>query len=303
MNLFRRKNKQLPIGFIALAVIPTVTLTIIFGIVPVVNGLALSFTNAITMRATGNVRFIGLENYIYMFARDKRFYTAMGNTLKLMVAVPFCTIFLAALMAFLLTQTKLKERGVYRVMLFLPSVISLTVVAVVWACIYDPRAGGVFNILLGLFRIGPVTWLGDPKVVLWCIALVLVWQAAGYYMIMHISALDGIPDSVYEAASIDGATWGDKFFRITIPLMKDILGITFVLSLSGSMGISFILTNVMTTGGPGDASLVLPLYVYNMGFGSNINIGYSMALTMISLILGILFSVITRKMSYTNENV
>jgi N-acetylglucosamine transport system permease protein len=122
-------------------------------------------------------------------------------------------------------------------------------------------------------------------------------------MIMHISALDGIPDSVYEAASIDGATWVDKFFRITIPLMKDILGITFVLSLSGSMGISFILTNVMTAGGPGDASLVLPLYVYNMAFGSNTNVGYSMALTMISLILGILFSVITRKMSYTNENV
>jgi N-acetylglucosamine transport system permease protein len=302
MKLFKRKSKRLPAGFIVLTVLPTLTLTIIFGIVPVINGFALSFTNAITMRATGNAKFTGLENYIYMFARDSRFLIAIGNTFKLSLAVPICTIFLSALMAVILTQTRLKERGVYRVLHFLPSVISLTVVAVVWAYLFDPRAGGVFNTLTGLVGLGPVTWLGDRNVTLWCIAVVLIWQAAGYYMVMHIAALDNISDSVYEAAALDGATWGDKFFRITIPLMKDIIGITFVLSISGTLSISFILTSVMTAGGPGNASLVLPLYVYNMSFGAGANVGYAMALTVVSLALSAALSVLTRRMSYSNEN-
>jgi N-acetylglucosamine transport system permease protein len=118
---------------------------------------------------------------------------------------------------------------------------------------------------------------------------------------MHIAALDSIPSSVYEAASIDGATGIDKFFRITIPLMKDIIGITFIFSLSGT-GITFILTSVMTQGGPANATLVLPLYIYNQAFGTNTNVGYSMAITIFSMLLGVLFAVMSRKMSYTNEN-
>jgi N-acetylglucosamine transport system permease protein len=275
---------------------------VVFTLVPVINGLYLSLTNAASMRMTGNVRFIGLENFVYMFTRDTRFFAALWNSAKLMLVVPPCTIFLSLFLAVLLTQSRLRERGLYRVLLFMPSTVSMTVVAVVWACIYDPRSAGVVNTLIGLWGAGPVAWLGDGRFALWCIAVVLIWQAAGYYMVMHIAALDSIPASVYEAAAIDGASPADKFFRITVPLMKDIIGITLIFSLSGTLGISFVLTSVMIGGGPGTSTLVLGLYTYNMAF-VNSNVGYSMALSMFSLVLGVLISVVSRKFSYTNENI
>jgi N-acetylglucosamine transport system permease protein len=295
-------QRRLPIGFILLATLPTVSLSLLFILVPVVNGLYIAMTNATTIRSTANVRFIGLDNFVYMFTKDPVFYKALGNTLKLMFIVPPCTIFLSLFMAVLFTQSKLRERGLYRVLLFLPSVISFTVVAVVWACIYDPRSGGVANRFLNLWGAGPVTWLGDPDYALGAIIVTMIWQAAGYYMVMHIAALDSVPVSVYEAASIDGASAADKFFRITIPLMRDIIGITLIFSLSGTLSISFVLTNIMTAGGPGNATLVLGLYVYNTAFGSSVNVGYSMAISVIAMLLGIIISFISRKFSYTSEN-
>jgi N-acetylglucosamine transport system permease protein len=304
MELVKRRKTRLPVGFIVLCVVPTVTLSVMFTLVPIINGLYMSLTNAASMRMTSNVRFIGLENYIYMFTRDKRFLTVLWNTLRLMIVVPPCTIFLSLFLAVLLTQSRLRERGLYRVLLFMPSIVSLTVVAVVWACVYDPRSAGVVNTIIGLWGAGPVAWLGDDRFALGCIAVVMIWQAAGYYMIMHVAALDSIPASVYEAAAIDGASPVDRFFRVTVPLMKDIIGITLIFSLSGTLGLSFVLTNVMTGGGPGTATLVLGLYTYNMAFSTGAtNVGYSMALSMFSLVLGALISVVSRKFSYTNENV
>jgi N-acetylglucosamine transport system permease protein len=297
-----RYQKRLPAGFILLATVPTVSLSILFTLVPVLNGLYIALTNATSMRFTARVRFIGFENFIYMFTRDPIFYTALGNTLKLMLIVPPCTIFLSLFMAVLFTQSKLRERGLYRILLFLPSVVSFTVVAVVWACIYDPRSGGVANQLISLWGAGPVTWLGDPTYALGAIIVIMIWQAAGYYMVMHIAALDSIPVDVYEAAAIDGATAVDKFFRITIPLMRDIIGITLIFSLSGTLGISFVLTNVMTAGGPGNATMVLGLYVYNTAFGTSVNVGYSMAISVVSMLLGVIISLVSRRFSYTRGN-
>jgi N-acetylglucosamine transport system permease protein len=245
---------------------------------------------------------VGLENYVYMFTRDIRFHAALWNTFRLILVVPVCTVFSGLVCAFFLTQTKLKERDVYRVLFFLPSVISLTVVAVVWACIFDPRSGGIANKVINLWSAGPVAWLGDETYALWCIAFVLVWQAAGYYMVMHIAAIDGISQDIYEAASIDGASFRVKFFSITIPLLKDTIGITLVLSLSGTINISYILSQVMTAGGPGNATLVLLQHVYVTAFGAGANFGYAMSVTVFSLILAFLLSSLSRKMSYTNTN-
>jgi N-acetylglucosamine transport system permease protein len=219
-----------------------------------------------------------------------------------MVVVPVLTIFIGLVFAFLLTQIKLKERGLYRVLFFFPSVISLTVVAVVWACLFDPRSAGVINKIIGLWGAAPVPWLGDENYALWCIALVLVWQAAGYYMVMHIAAIDGISTDIYEAAAIDGANSFHKLFLITIPLLKDSIGITWVLSLSGTMGISYILSSVMTNGGPGSATLVILKHMYDTAFGLNANFGYAMSITVFSLVLAFVLSSLSRKISYTNEN-
>jgi N-acetylglucosamine transport system permease protein len=299
----RKKGpNRIPLGFLAVCIVPALVLTIVLMVVPAFSALRMSFTNAASIRASSNTRFVGLDNYIYMFMRDIKFHAALWNTLKLILVVPVCTIFTGLVCAFFLTQTKLRERGLYRMLFFFPSVISLTVVAVVWACIFDPRAGGIANKILGLWGAGPVTWLGDARYALWCIAFVLVWQAAGYYMVMHIAAIDGISPDIYEAASIDGAGPATKFFLITIPLLKDTIGITLVLSLSGSINISYILSQVMTSGGPGNATLVILQYVYLSAFGSGTNFGYAMSVTVFSLVLAFLLSFLSRKVSYTGAN-
>ncbi|MDR2629602.1 MAG: sugar ABC transporter permease [Spirochaetaceae bacterium] len=299
----RKKNpNRPPLGFLAACVVPALVLTLVLMVFPAFNALRMSFTNAASIRASSNARFVGLDNYIYMFVKDIKFHAALWNTFRLILVVPVCTIFAGLVCAFFLTQTKLRERGVYRVLFFFPSVISFTVVAVVWACIFDPRSGGVANKILGILGAGPVIWLGDDRYALWCIAFVLIWQAAGYYMVMHIAAIDGISTDIYEAASIDGAGPAAKFFRITIPLLKDTIGITLVLSLSGTINISYILSQVMTGGGPGSATLVILQYVYLSAFGSSANFGYAMSVTVFSLALAFLLSFLSRKVSYTGAN-
>jgi len=297
------KLGKLPYGFLALCVIPTLTLAVVFMILPALNALRMSFTNITSISVSGNARFIFLENYIYMFTRDRSFQQSLVNTLKLIVVTPPITIFLALLAAFTLTQIKLYERGIYRVLFFLPSIVSMTVVAVVWACMFDPRAGGVINRLIAVFGIAPVTWLGDERYALWCIALVVVWQAVGYFMVMHIAAIDSISRDIYEAAEIDGANQTNKLFRITIPLLKDTIGITYVFALSGTINTSYILSNIMTNGGPGNSTLVLLLHMYRTAFGPSANFGYAMTITVFSLCLAFLISSLSRKISYQNENI
>jgi N-acetylglucosamine transport system permease protein len=298
----RNSPASLPAGFIVVCVLPALILAVLFILIPACNALRMSFTNAVSMSASGGVRFIGVENYVYLFTRDRNFHRALWNTFRLMAVVPALTVFIGLCLAFMLTQIKLKEREVYRVLFFFPSVISLTVVGVVWACLFDPRAGGVVNKLIGLWGAGPVPWLGDERYALWCIALVLIWQAAGYYMVMHIAAIDGIALDIYEAAAIDGAGSVHKFFLITVPLLKDIIGITWVLSLSGTINLSYILSSVMTNGGPGNATLVLLQHIYKTAFGGSANFGYAMSITVFSLALAFGLSSISRRLSYVNEN-
>lgn len=297
-----KKKSSLPAGFIAVCILPALCLSIVFMIIPALNAFRMSFTDAASMRVSDTVKFIGLENYVYLFTRDKVFHQALWNTFRLMLVVPALTVFIGLFFASLLTQIKLKERGIYRTLFFLPSIVSLTVVAIVWACLFDPRSGGVINKAAGLIGIGPVSWLGEEKLALWCIAAVLVWQAAGYYMVMHIAAIDGISQDVYEAASIDGAGGARKFLLITVPLLRDAIGITWVLSLSGTIGISYILSSVMTNGGPGNASLALLHHIYKTAFGQAANFGYAMSITVFSLALAFVLSTLSRKVSYTNEN-
>ena len=298
----QKKLKGLPYGFLAACVLPAVILTAIFMLLPTLNALFMSFTNITSISIRGNTRFIGVDNYIYMFTRDRNFFQALFNTLKLIAVVPVITIFTGLFFAALLTQSKLRERDVYRILFFLPSVISLTVVGIVWATLFDPRASGVINRFIALFGAKPVMWLGEEKYAIWCIALVLIWQAAGYYMVMHVAAIDSISNDIYEAARIDGANQANIFFRITIPLLRDTIGITFVLSLSGTINLSYILSNIMTNGGPGNSTLVLIQHMYRSAFGASANFGYAMTITVFSLCLAFLLSLITRKLSYRNEN-
>ena len=294
----QKKAQPLPVLFICISVLPAVILTLMFTIWPTAQALYLSFTNATSLGL--NNKFVGLDNYIYMF-HDKSFIQALINTAKLMAVVPVITIFCSLVLAFVLNQCKLKERVLYRTIFYFPNIVSLTVVGIIWSFVFHPNVG-IINKILGAVGLESLqrSWLGDSKTALWCIAFTLLWQAAGYYMVMHIAAMDGISPEIYESATLDGASAWRKLISITMPLMKDIIGITFVLALSGTINLSFVLSQVMTGGGPNGASSVLLQYMYTQGF-VNGNFGYAMAITVFTLAISVALSMLSRKLTDASE--
>lgn len=294
----QKKAQPLPILFICISVLPAVILTLMFTIWPTAQALYLSFTNATSLGL--NNKFVGLDNYIYMF-HDKSFIQALINTAKLMAVVPVITIFCSLVLAFVLNQCKLKEMVLYRTLFYFPNIVSLTVVGIIWSFVFHPNVG-IVNKILGAVGLESLqrSWLGDSKTALWCIAFTLLWQAAGYYMVMHIAAMDGISPEIYESATLDGASAWRKLISITMPLMKDIIGITFVLALSGTINLSFVLSQVMTGGGPNGASSVLLQYMYTQGF-VNGNFGYAMAITVFTLVISVALSMLSRKLTDASE--
>ena len=294
----QKKAQPLPILFICISVLPAVILTLMFTIWPTAQALYLSFTNATSLGL--NNKFVGLDNYIYMF-HDKSFIQALINTAKLMAVVPVITIFCSLVLAFVLNQCKLKEMVLYRTIFYFPNIVSLTVVGIIWSFVFHPNVG-IVNKILGVVGLESLqrSWLGDSKTALWCIAFTLLWQAAGYYIIMHIAAMDGISPEIYESATLDGASAWRKLVSITMPLMKDIIGITFVLALSGTINLSFVLSQVMTGGGPNGASSVLLQYMYTQGF-VNGNFGYAMAITVFTLAISVALSMLSRKLTDASE--
>lgn len=294
----QKKAQPLPVLFICISVLPAVILTLMFTIWPTVQALYLSFTNATSLGL--NNKFVWLDNYIYMF-HDKSFIQALKNTAKLMAVVPVITIFCSLVLAFVLNQCKLKEMVLYRTIFYFPNIVSLTVVGIIWSSVFHPNVG-IVNKILGAVGLESLqrSWLGDSKTALWCIAFTLLWQAAGYYMVMHIAAMDGISPEIYESATLDGASAWRKLVSITMPLMKDIIGITFVLALSGTINLSFVLSQVMTGGGPNGASSVLLQYMYTQGF-VNGNFGYAMAITVFTLAISVALSMLSRKLTDASE--
>lgn len=294
----QKKAQPLPVLFVCISVLPAVILTLMFTIWPTVQALYLSFTNATSLGL--NNKFVALDNYIYMF-HDKSFIQALKNTAKLMAVVPVITIFCSLVLAFVLNQCKLKERVLYRTIFYFPNIVSLTVVGIIWSFVFHPNVG-IINKILGAVGLESLqrSWLGDSKTALWCIAFTLLWQAAGYYMVMHIAAMDGISPEIYESATLDGASAWRKLVSITMPLMKDIIGITFVLALSGTINLSFVLSQVMTGGGPNGASSVLLQYMYTQGF-VNGNFGYAMAITVFTLAISVALSMLSRKLTDASE--
>lgn len=294
----KKKAQPLPILFICISVLPAVILTLMFTIWPTAQALYLSFTNATSLGL--NNKFVALDNYIYMF-HDKSFIQALTNTAKLMAVVPVITIFCSLVLAFVLNQCKLKEMVLYRTIFYFPNIVSLTVVGIIWSFVFHPNVG-IVNKILGAVGLESLqrSWLGDSKTALWCIAFTLLWQAAGYYMVMHIAAMDGISPEIYESATLDGASAWRKLVSITMPLMKDIIGITFVLALSGTINLSFVLSQVMTGGGPNGASSVLLQYMYTQGF-VNGNFGYAMAITVFTLAISVALSMLSRKLTDASE--
>jgi N-acetylglucosamine transport system permease protein len=288
-----KNDKKLRL-FLCACVLPATALLIYIVVIPTINVFSMSFFNQTAL--SSNRTFAGVENYIYLL-KDEYFIQALFNTLKLMVGVPVVTLVLALLMAVIITQGHLREKKFYRVVMFLPSILSTTVIGMLWTFIYNPNMGLLNNFL---DRIGldfwAHAWLGDPKVALLAVAVVLIWTNAGYYMVMYIAGIDGISPDIYEAATIDGAGELNKFWRITLPLLRGVIKTTIVLCISTVLSSSFVLVTVMTNGAPAGATSVLLQYMYQQAF-TNANFGYAMAIAVITLMIAFLLSRLSNRLT------
>jgi len=285
--------------FIATCLLPGLLLFLIFKVYPSLQIFQKSLY--LWTGLSDKPKFIGLQNYIDMF-HDNTFLLALKNTGLLMLVVPVATLLIALVNASILTKSKLKERNLYRTVFFFPSILSFVVIAILWSFIYHPTMG---FLNAGLEALGlsdwALPWLGDQRVVLWALAVTMIWQAAGYYMVIYMAGIDGISPDLYEAAELDGATWIQQFTDITIPMLWEIIRVTIILSINGVLSISFIIVSVMTAGGPDHHSEVVMTYLYSQAF-TNSNFGYAMAIGVFVFIVSIILALTSNRLTERGAN-
>jgi multiple sugar transport system permease protein len=246
-------------------VAPALLVIVVFFFVPVLAALALSLTDFdIYALADGrNLRLVGLRNYAQLL-QTPLFWQALGNTLYfVVVGVPLSvTVSLGA--ALLLHSRLVRFRGLFRTALFAPVVTTLVAVAVVWRYLFHPHYGWL-NYALGRLGIPPVDWLGDPQWAMPAIIVFAVWKNFGYNMIIFLAGLQSIPEPLYEAARIDGASIWQQFRHVTLPMLAPILAVVNILTIAGYFQL-FAEPYVMTQGGPMQSTVSVLYFMYEEGF-------------------------------------
>ncbi|WP_163539494.1 sugar ABC transporter permease [Gracilibacillus sp. YIM 98692] len=267
----------------------------LFYFYPMVQAFLLSLQSGMG----SNLEYVGLDNYIRLF-NDPTFITALTNTiLYLLIQVPVMIV-LALIFSVLLNDPTLKFRGFFRTAIFLPAVTSLVAYAVIFKYLFG--SDGLVNEFLLNFNLisEPLNWLTDPFLAKITIIIAITWRWTGYNMIFYLSALQNVDKSMYEAARIDGASPVQQFFFITIPLLKPIILFTSIVSTIGTLQLFDEVMNI-TSGGPGNATMTISMYIYNLSFEYTPDFGYAATVSYVILILVVILSFIQFKLGGDRE--
>ncbi|SDC35527.1 lactose ABC transporter membrane protein [Pelagirhabdus alkalitolerans] len=288
-RLFRKNN----IGW--LFVLISVIGVSIFYFYPMVDALLLSFQSGMG----SNLDYTGLDNWARLF-NDPTFISALTNTFTyLIIQVPMMIIF-ALIFSVLLNDPTLKFRGLFRTAIFLPAVTSLVAYSVIFKYMFSGN-GIVNQFLMNLAIISePINFLTDSFWAKIVIILAITWRWTGYNMIFYLSALQNIDNSIYEAARIDGASIFQQFTKITIPMLKPIILFTTITSTIGTLQLFDEVVNI-TGGGPGNATITISQYIYNLSFEYTPNFGYAATVSYVIVILVVILSAIQFKVAGDKE--
>lgn len=241
---------------------------------PIIVSFAMSFTKWDIVTPP---EFIGTKNFIQLLTSDRLFWKVLGNTFRyVLLSIPLSTT-IPLVLAVLLNQ-KIPGITFYRIAFFLPLVTSVVAIGLLWRWMYDSEFG-LFNFLLQSIGIPGQKWLTDPNLAMPAVVFATVWQGMGYNIIIYLAGLQGIPEHLYEAATIDGANDLQKFFRITVPLLTPQIFFVLVISFIGGFQ-SFGLIYVMTQGGPINSTNVYIYYLWQTAIGSA-KMGYASAMAWI----------------------
>ncbi len=278
---------------------PALSVIVAFFFAPVAASVLLSLTDfdiyAVASRA--NLRFAGPANYVHLL-RDPLFWVALKNTLYFVAVGGPLSIAVSLGAALLVSARLVRCKGVWRTIFFLPVVTTLVAVAVVWRYIYHPRFG-LLNSGLSLFGIGPIDWLGNPNWAMPAIILMAVWKNFGFNMVIFMAGLHSIPERLYEAASIDGASPWHQFRHVTLPMLAPTFVFVGVMTMIGYFQL-FAEPYVMTEGGPAHSTLSVVLLMYQEGFRWW-NMGYAAAVAFVLFGIILSLSLLAMRLRATQE--
>ena len=278
-------------GFLFSCVAPAVILFAIFMLVPTFNVFRLSLYQRSTFNP--NEVFIGMKNF-QMLMKDANFIRSMQNMLLLIVMVTVFTMATALIFAGILTREKLKGQDFFRIVFYIPNILSVVVISGIFSAIYDIDRG-LLNSILNLFGKEGILWKGEEHVIM-SLVIAMVWQAIGYYMVMYMASMSAVPGSLYESAGLDGADRVTQFFQITLPLIWTNIRTTLTFFIISTINMAFLFVSAMTGGGPNNASNVAMLYMYNqknLGGGY----GYAMAIGVVIFLVSFGLSALVNKVT------
>ena len=267
-----------------LFLLPALAVLIVFFFIPFFQTFGLSFFDYSS--SIYNPTFNGVDNYVKLF-KEPIFYKVMFNTfMYLVIAVPFLVTF-PLFLAILINQ-KIRGITLYKILLYLPVIVSIVVAAIAFKWLYAGQ--GILNYLLTLFHLEPIGWLVDTKWALFSVAIVTIWKGIGYYMMIYLASLMSVPQDLYEACDIDGANFLTKHLTVTIPHIMPTIALVSTISTISAMKV-FAEIYVMTKGGPLNSTKTIVYYIYERAF-ENLDLGYASALAVVLLIVVMVFSLI-----------
>ncbi|MCM3790168.1 sugar ABC transporter permease [Domibacillus indicus] len=280
---------------ITLYTLPALLLLLVLVYVPI----ALSgYYGLMDWTGIGQMQFIGLENYINLM-KDEKFWASAGHSFLLGLFSAVSLLFYLAVS--LVLVSKIKGSDLFRKIYLIPMLLSSVAIAQLWLKIFDP-SNGMLNKLLETFGVeNTPVWLADPSTALYAIFVPIVWQYAGFYILIYYAALKNVPEEIIEAAKIDGATPLQIAFKIKLPMISAVFKVTIMLAVVGSLKY-FDLIYVMTGGGPNGASEVMASYMYKEAFELN-NFGYASAIGFGLLVICLGMTWLTSRLTKSNDDV
>ena len=288
----RHKNTSRNI-FIAVCLTPAILLFLLFLIYPTIKVFWMSLFK--TSPYSDTQEFVGLANFQNLM-KDEAFITSFQNTILLVVMVTIITFAFAIVFASILARDKVKGENFFRVIFYIPNILSIVVVSAIFSAIYQPE-GGLLNSILSLLSGHEVQtlWKGEELVML-SLIIAMVWQAIGYYMVMYMASIASVPESLYESASLDGASNIRQFFTITIPLIWTNIRTTLTFFIISSINMAFLFVTAMTSGGPNGKSEVVLTFMYTQAY-TNAQYGYGMAIGVIVFLFSFILAALVNKVT------
>jgi multiple sugar transport system permease protein len=272
---------------------PFMLLFVVFTLGPVVSALVFSFT---TFDGLTPPKFVGLANYRNVLfgveAATRLFWKSLVNTLYYTVGQVGLEMICGLSLAVLVNAKLLKAKSAWRVMFYVPVVTSAVVTSMIWLWLYNPQSGLLNMILQGL-GLPRLLWLSDPKLAMPAIVLMMVWQGAGWSMVIYLAGLQGIPESLYEAARIDGANGRQQFFFVTLPLLMPVTLFVVIIGCISSLQM-FSPVYVMTQGGPLNATITVTYQMWENAFRF-FRLGYASAMSFLLFLVILAISLLNNR--------